>query len=363
MRLNNIEMNLVFIIAFLPSLVWLLLSIAYYNKSKKRFNMITQWMEKVKNVYEKAHLTDSSNKSTMFEARLESVIFAHFFTILLFYILTLSAIVNLTNINLYIYNIEINKILFFINNLNIVNFIAILGAYIWGLLEYISHFKNLDWTPSKQHLIWIRVIIVIFISTFFIGSANEITTYIIAFGLGTIPTEVFYFWLKEKTSEKLGIKYQEIITKPNWELIDGITPNIINKLTIVNIENPSQLANSDPFIVHSRTNIQWKILLDLIDQSFLYIYFKNNIIELQKLGIRGAIDLVVIYERFQNFNSNNIDKLPNYEQTLINLSKLLKIEYNLFLNIIKNMQEDTQLTFIWELWNLSINNCNCNKNN
>lgn len=55
MKLNNIEMNLILIIAFLPSLVWLLLSIAYYNKSKKRFNMITQWMEKSK-MFMKKHI-------------------------------------------------------------------------------------------------------------------------------------------------------------------------------------------------------------------------------------------------------------------------------------------------------------------
>lgn len=351
MELNKVEMDLIFIIAFLPSLVWLLLSIAYYKKSRSRFNMITQWMEKVRFNYEKAHLTDVSNKSTMFETRLESVLFAHFFTILLFYILALSAIANLANLNLLIFNVEIKKVLFFLNFLNIVNYIAILGAYIWGLLEYINHFKNLDWTPTKQHLIWIRVIIVIFISTLFIGTTNEFTTYIIAFGLGTIPTDTFYVWIKEKTSEKIGLKYQDVITKPNWELVDGITPNIINKLAIVNIENPSHLANSDPFIIHSRTNISWKILLDLIDQSLLYIYFKNNITKIQNLGFRGAIDIVYLYKKF--IERDDDYDFQNLKDSLKLISKEIELEFNILINVLDNMYEDNQINFIWEFWNLS----------
>ena len=66
---------------------------------------------------------------------------------------------------------------------------------------------------------------------------------------------------------------------------------MIDRLNEAGISNVQQLAFTDPLRLLVRTNLDWKVILDLVDQAFLALYVGAKIVELRSLGIRGAVEL------------------------------------------------------------------------
>ena len=46
-----------------------------------------------------------------------------------------------------------------------------------------------------------------------------------------------------------------------------------------------------------RTNLEWRNVLDMMDQAFLLIYVGPPIAKLRAMGICGAIEAAVLYQR------------------------------------------------------------------
>src|SRR6266487_5574137 len=75
------------------------------------------------------------------------------------------------------------------------------------------------------------------------------------------------------------------------EMIEGI--NIAHKIRLneIGIDNAQNLAEANLLELLIRTPFKPRLLIDWIGQARLYIYFKNDIVNLRKSGIRTIIDL------------------------------------------------------------------------
>jgi len=79
-------------------------------------------------------------------------------------------------------------------------------------------------------------------------------------------------------------------------LVDGLDDQIIEYLEELGIHDVQHLATSDPGELTIRSLYPLNRVIDWVDQAILIGYLRRNITAARQLGIRGAIDLMVIYD-------------------------------------------------------------------
>ena len=96
-----------------------------------------------------------------------------------------------------------------------------------------------------------------------------------------------------------------------------------------------------------RTNIEWKIILDVIDQSILFNYIGDKLRILCPIGIRGAIEVAIIGQALLSDNQ----QVRKRAAALVKLvaSRLDEADRGV-LNLIEMLNEDVQVQFIRALW-------------
>ena len=75
--------------------------------------------------------------------------------------------------------------------------------------------------------------------------------------------------------------------------IDGIA-QVQERLAEAGVFSAQQLAFADPLRILVRTNFDFKVILDWVDQAFLVCYVRDKRPKLALLGIRGAIELAQV---------------------------------------------------------------------
>ncbi len=100
-------------------------------------------------------------------------------------------------------------------------------------------------------------------------------------------------------------------------LVDGLDDQIIEYLEELGIHDVQHLATSDPGELTIRSLYPLNRVIDWVDQAILIGYLRRNIAAARQLGIRGAIDLMVIYDASEpepNAESAVQPVLPNAAQ-------------------------------------------------
>ena len=95
-----------------------------------------------------------------------------------------------------------------------------------------------------------------------------------------------------------------------------------------------------------RTNLEWRNVLDMMDQAFLLIYVGPPIAKLRAMGIRGAIEAAVLYQRLRS----ETDATGEAHVTLAAVAKALDSAPLVTQNLLHNLWEDPQVRVIWSLW-------------
>jgi hypothetical protein len=122
---------------------------------------------------------------------------------------------------------------------------------------------------------------------------------------------------------------------------------MVSRLIDEGIESAEQLASYDPFKLLLRTNLQWKTILDIIDQAILFDYFGEKSERLREFGIRGSIELASIQE---DFTDDDAAIRAQCEQLVASIACRLEVEEIAVRNAIRNAYEDVQVELLWDLW-------------
>jgi len=128
-----------------------------------------------------------------------------------------------------------------------------------------------------------------------------------------------------------------------WGMIQGLTPDIVDRLKEAGVSSAAHLANDDPIRLLRVTNIEWKNILDMIDQAYLALYVGDSISALRPLGIRGAVEMAELYRRRQHRG----DPLPAPSGEV---ADALKIGTEAVTNLARNLAHDPVVTFLNRLW-------------
>jgi len=226
------------------------------------------------------------------------------------------------------------------------------GAYVWGLWGCIERFRVVNWTPGFIHGLWVRTLLGGALASMVpFPSGSELLA---AFSLGVFPVATLRKWLQHQFGKKLGMGDEEEGAGPRWSVIQGVTPELIERLAEADVTTPTGLANADPFQLFLRTNIIWRHILDLIDQAILAQYVGEKIRAVRAVGIRGSIEAALVAQRLLPPNEGDDPPHPSVvesaEATNEKLSFVLDQPTQVTRNLLQNLYEDAQVKLISDLW-------------
>jgi hypothetical protein len=173
--------------------------------------------------------------------------------------------------------------------------------------------------------------------------------------------------IKEWLTSRSDLKVQRAaVHQPDLELVQGLTRRIRDRLYDEDIDSVQSLAFTDPVRLLFRTNIEWNVILDLVDQAMLINVVGSKIDVLRPMSVRGAIEIASLYEQAvapeaaeaEVKDVDDTEDGPDYPSDTKNAVVLLeKIGEALghgtpsARNIGYQMYYDPLVEFVWTHWN------------
>lgn len=225
---------------------------------------------------------------------------------------------------------------------------GVIGATLWGLFDMLTRYRAIDLTPESLHFIWLRVLIAGSLGYIFSLGLQADLAIFTAFSVGVFPIKSLKNFLATKFLKQMQFsEKKQVAENPELHKIKGMTETVINRLGEEGIDSIQHLAYCDPIKLLLRTNIEWKVILDFVDQSLLFIYLDDNMVKLKPLGIRGAIELAEIEIALDSKDETE----KNHANSMISIiSNKINEKEDSVKSLIRKLYTDTHVEFIWSLW-------------
>jgi hypothetical protein len=223
---------------------------------------------------------------------------------------------------------------------------ALAGAFLWGLYDALRRYQSVNLTPESLHFMWLRVAIAGAISPFVAITFQGGVAALIGFGLGAFPLSTLSNFLQAQVTEKMKISLRPNPSEtPTLQNIQGLTPSTLDTLAEIGLESTEHLAYADPLKLFLRTNLPWKVILDIVDQTLLFNYVGAKMEALRPFGIRGAIELSDVRHLIEEEGTRD-----QGIKLLSLIASTLRREVEGVWNLIRTVDEDYQVDLISELW-------------
>jgi hypothetical protein len=168
-----------------------------------------------------------------------------------------------------------------------------------------------------------------------------------AFFLGTFPTSTLYKYGKRFVNQKLGIGEQLTQRKAELEQLQCINRGEMERFQEEGITNICQLAYSNPLDLTLRTNFDWNYIIDCISQALLWLYVEKDIAKLRLLGLRGAQEVYVLFERLRSDDPTTKSTAETFLQATAKVLGLSEAEMR---HTLSNVSGDPYTEFICNVW-------------
>lgn len=174
---------------------------------------------------------------------------------------------------------------------------AFAGAFIWSAQNVIRRLITGDLSPSTYYSAGLRMVFASLLSlmlSFFLevfptaDYTKEILP-VIAFLTGMLPDNALVY-LRERIPIFSDHNNERCHDLP-LQMIEGINMFHKVRLSEVGIDNAQNLAEANVIELLLKTPFNPNQLIDWITQAKLYIYFKEDIEKLRRIGIRTIFDL------------------------------------------------------------------------
>lgn len=170
---------------------------------------------------------------------------------------------------------------------------GIAGAYVFGIFDILRSYRSADLSAITLHFIWLRIVVVAVLSAVSGVVFTDQFGAVAAFGMGVFPLLELFGWVRGLAEKQLGgVVAKAPAQPPSLHNLQGMTPAVLERLGDEGIDSVQSLAFADPVRLLLRTNFEWKVILDYIDQAFLYLYLQDRALLLRDLGVRGAIEFM-----------------------------------------------------------------------
>jgi hypothetical protein len=219
------------------------------------------------------------------------------------------------------------------------------GAYVWSLYDFSDRFRILNLPTNALHSMWFRMVLSPIAATLAQVVLNDSAAPLVGFAIGMLPVATVINWVQDNARQRLGAAAGTIVP-PMWEQIQGMTPDIVARLEEAGVTSAAHLANQDPVGLLRRTNIEWRNVLDMMDQAFLLMYVSPNLAKLRGMGIRGAIEASILYK----YLIAEKDAPGHAHATLEAMAEALGSKPPVIENLLRNLSEDPQVALVSALW-------------
>jgi hypothetical protein len=226
---------------------------------------------------------------------------------------------------------------------------GVLGGYLFGLYILVRRYREIDLSGVSMHDLWLRML---FGATLGWAIDKVFVSPIdvwVALGVGAFPLKELRDLMKKQARIRLQMAHEPESEPPTLQLVQGVTPQVLERLAEEGIDSTEHLAYADPIKLLLRTKIEWKMILDLIDQSILltYVYEPAHVQSLRTCGIRGAIEMskieLELLDRRRTVKDDANEKLSS-------IAKILNTQEVNVKSIMQTMRRDPQVVFIATLW-------------
>jgi hypothetical protein len=170
-----------------------------------------------------------------------------------------------------------------------------IGALLWGVYELSERYRFGDLSPDVIFVSGARVL--------FAGAAGAIVgvftnnnfAWAFAFGLGVLPVSTTRTFVVERARKALNLPApSHTQAEPSLTLLQGWNSELSEKLARAGVTSIQELACTNQFQLFLRSNLEWRVLLDLSDQALLMLYIGEDVRKLYPMGIRSAVEIAEI---------------------------------------------------------------------
>ena len=247
-----------------------------------------------------------------------------------------------------IIEIEKNHAFSFFYNLPDISIMGFAGAYIWTHYDMLRRFYVIDLSPISIHNMWLRILVCGILAYLFGLMLSKPFDLFTAFAIGTFPMHSLSDFVRGQAQKRFPeLTETRKSDAPNLFFIQGMTKNYVERLEEENIDSVEHLALANPTRLLLRTNIEWTVLLDFIDQAILITYIGDKINDIRQTGIRCAMELSDLKN---DLKSTNETKKENANKVIDVIAGKLQWQKESVINLIYTLYDDPQLNFIYDLW-------------
>lgn len=223
------------------------------------------------------------------------------------------------------------------------------GAYLWSLYEIVKRYRSADLTPAVFHFAWIRMGAACIVGPLASTAAADGAKPLIAFSFGLLPVQSMFDFVTDYTRKRLAISIPSRDTAPaGFQNLQGMTDEVIERLEEEGVDSVQSLAYSDPMRFFLKTDLEWVVIIDLIDQALLCNYIDKDIQLLRPLGVRGSIEMAVIHPRL--LSTDDSERAEAMRIVAIAAEKCGNQKVDEVLNLIRTLYEDDQVQLVWRLF-------------
>jgi hypothetical protein len=222
------------------------------------------------------------------------------------------------------------------------------GSLTWAIYELAEQYRSGGLAPDNLFSLATRIIIGATVGAMIGTFAKPDLAWPLAFAAGALPIRTIRSFLTDRALAGLKLSAApETSAHPSLELIQGWTPDVASRLARAGVTSAEQLACTDPFQTFLRSNLPWRVILDLSDQALLLMYVGENIKKLRPLGIRSAVELAFLGWRtdepkyhYEMSHTDAFKCVATATETSVENTKLL----------IRSLADDLTVEFLASLW-------------
>lgn len=228
-------------------------------------------------------------------------------------------------------------------------FAGFAGAYLWSLYDLLRRYNQIDFTSGTFYNVLISLLLGVIIGYVFSLVMVHPGDVFVAFSIGAFPLEIVRSYLISEGSKRLNHVTISDNVKADTEslcFLQGATKDVILRLKEEGVTSAQHLAFSNPLKVFFRTNLDLAVILDLIDQSILYIYIEERIIKARSTGIRSATAIGEIFDLLYSSEKESVDR---GNQLVRELSRNLDVSEVFIRELVDVIGSDEQVHLIGDL--------------
>lgn len=231
---------------------------------------------------------------------------------------------------------------------------AIIGSYLWNCYDLIHRTTNFNLPPDAFARMWLKLWVAAAVAAIFSAGLAAGLQPTVGFAIGLISIPVLFEAVADKASKTLNVKTTEGDTSTKIAVLQGATPDVIDALSDIDIQNTVQLAYCDPINVMMSTNLAWVVIIDLIDQALLFNYMGADAAKIRSGGYRGCIEAATIGA---NLNGNDKQQAAG-KASLTDLATMLGWSEAKALDLVQTLYFDAQVNLIWDMFGGNYSNRN-----